>query len=453
MKQEWLWIGFAAALAAAVGVALGFGVAAEVLVISILFLPLFAWMGQRLADDDDAHVLPLLLPAAYLAKIVGGGARYLVLQLLYGGIGDSVGYHNAGLDYAATLRDLAIPDTSGVRVGFGTIVTRLITAGVYAIYSPETLLGGFIIFSIICFAGQLLFYLAVRDAVPRNRRFWLGLGIFFLPTMVFWPSSVGKDALMVFGIGLATFGLSKLYRRLTLGPMVLALTALTMLALIRAHVAALIVGAFVVGLLFNRRRGGKLSLGRATVSLVLAMGLMGGAAWALTSTLRLDLSEEGLEELASTAESQTDTGGSSVEGSAVRGPQDLPEATLRVLFRPLIYEASGAQLASGVEGTVLLLVFIWRLPTLGRNFFRMRHKPILLMSAAYTFGFIIVFSPFLNLGILARQRSQLMPFLIAWLIGAGWGEITAPGEEQADVPQAELPDAGETRPESLPAPV
>ena len=446
MKQEWLWIGLAAAAAAAVGVALGFGVTAEVLVIAILFLPLFAWMGQKLADDEDAHVLPLLLPAAYLAKIVGAGARYLVLQLLYGGVGDSIGYHNAGLDYAATFRDLAIPDTSGVRVGFGTIVTRLITGGVYTVYSPETLLGGFIIFSIICFAGQLLFYMAVRDAIPRERRFWLGLGIFFLPTMVFWPSSVGKDALMVFGIGLATFGLSKLYRKLALGPIVLALSGLTMLALIRPHVAALIVGAFVVGLIFNRRSSGKLSLGRAIVSLVLAVGLMGGAAWALTTFLRLDLSEEGLEELATTAESQTDTGGSSVEGSAVRGPQDLPEATLRVLFRPLIHEASGAALASGVEGTILLLVAVWRLPTLARNFFKLRHKPVLLMSAAYTFGFIIVFSPFLNLGILARQRSQLMPFLIAWLIGAGWGELKASVAEQAQRTQPETP-------ETLPVPV
>ena len=180
-------------------------------------------------------------------------------------------------------------------------------------------------------------------------------------------------------------------------------------------------------------------MGRAIVSLVLAVGLMGGAAWALTTFLRLDLSEEGLEELATTAESQTDTGGSSVEGSAVRGPQDLPEATLRVLFRPLIHEASGAQLASGVEGTILLLVTIWRLPTLARNIFRLRHKPILLMSAAYTFGFIIVFSPFLNLGILARQRSQLMPFLIAWLIGAGWGEIKASVAEQAAAPSGPEP--------------
>ena len=166
MKQEWLWIGLAAVLAAAVGVAIGFGVATEVLIISILFLPLFAWMGQKLADEDDAHVLPLLLPAAYLAKIVGAGARYLVLQVLSRRVGDSVGYHNAGLDYAATLRSLAIPDTSGVRVGFGTIVARLITAGVYTVYSPETLLGGFIIFAIVCFAGQLLFYMAVPRRGP-----------------------------------------------------------------------------------------------------------------------------------------------------------------------------------------------------------------------------------------------------------------------------------------------
>ncbi len=158
MKQEWLWIGFAAVLAAAVGVALGFGVAAEVLIISILFLPLFAWMGQKLADDDDAHVLPLLLPAAYLAKIVGAGARYLVLPvaLRWGRRLGRLPQRRARLRRHSPVP--GDPDTSGVRVGFGTIVTRLITAGVYTMYSPETLLGGFIIFSIICFAGQLLFY-------------------------------------------------------------------------------------------------------------------------------------------------------------------------------------------------------------------------------------------------------------------------------------------------------
>ena len=111
----------------------------------------------------------------------------------------------------------------------------------------------------------------------------------------------------------------------------------------------------------------------------------------------------------------------------------LPPADLRGVRRPA---------RQRIEGTILLLVFIWRLPNLARNLFRLRHKPILLMSAAYTFGFIIVFSPFLNLGILARQRSQLMPFLIAWLIGAGWGEITAPGEEQAEPITRDAPRPG-----------
>ena len=166
---------------------------AEVLVIAILFLPLFAWMGQKLADDDDDHVLPLLLPAAYLAKIVGAAARYWSSKCFTEGWATPSATTMPG-STTPPLSDLAIPDTSGVRVGFGTIVTRLITGGIYTVYSPETMLGGFIIFSIVCFAGQLLFYMAVRDAIPRERRFWLGLGIFFLPTMVFWPSSVGKDA-------------------------------------------------------------------------------------------------------------------------------------------------------------------------------------------------------------------------------------------------------------------
>jgi hypothetical protein len=57
------------------------------------------------------------------------------------------------------------------------------------------------------------------------------------------------------------------------------------------------------------------------------------------------------------------------------------------------------------------------------------------MSLIMTFGFIIMFSPFLNLGLMARERSQILPFLAVVVIQLGWGsakkeEGPAPGGDQ-----------------------
>jgi hypothetical protein len=40
-------------------------------------------------------------------------------------------------------------------------------------------------------------------------------------------------------------------------------------------------------------------------------------------------------------------------------------------------------------------------------------------SLVYTAGFIYAFSAMVNLGILARQRSQVMPFFLAFLADMG----------------------------------
>ena len=47
------------------------------------------------------------------------------------------------------------------------------------------------------------------------------------------------------------------------------------------------------------------------------------------------------------------------------------------------------------------------------------------MSATFTFGFVIAFSTIFNLGILSRQRAQVLPFLLAVVVAMGWDERRA----------------------------
>jgi hypothetical protein len=57
------------------------------------------------------------------------------------------------------------------------------------------------------------------------------------------------------------------------------------------------------------------------------------------------------------------------------------------------------------------------------------------MCIVMIFGFIIMFSSFLNLGLLARERSQILPFLAAVVIQLGWN---FKGEDDQPEPEPEV---------------
>jgi hypothetical protein len=107
---------------------------------------------------------------------------------------------------------------------------------------------------------------------------------------------------------------------------------------------------------------------------------------------------------------------------------DVPAAIGRVLFRPYPTEAHNAQaLLSSLEGVALMALLIWRLPRMIRGLSSLRRRPYLMFSLFFTVGFVTVFSAIFNLGILARQRSQVLPFVLVLLVGLGWPQ-TPPGD-------------------------
>jgi hypothetical protein len=143
--------------------------------------------------------------------------------------------------------------------------------------------------------------------------------------------------------------------------------------------------------------------------------------------------DEGIETFLAEQNRLTAQGGSAVVGEPATTPQAIPEATLRVLFRPLIHEASTpGMFLSGLESVALLGLVIWTLPTMWANRRIVRRTPYMILSLAFTGAFIIAFSAIFNLGILARQRSQVIPFLLVVIIGLGWRKWSA-----ADVARVE----------------
>ena len=87
----------------------------------------------------------------------------------------------------------------------GTPFLRLVTGFVYTIV-PASKLTAFFVSAAFSFAGTLLFWKAVQKfAPPPSDRTYL-LMLMFIPSFVYWPSALGKEAFIILCLGLTTYG-------------------------------------------------------------------------------------------------------------------------------------------------------------------------------------------------------------------------------------------------------
>jgi hypothetical protein len=409
----------------------------EGLLISAVVLVVVSFVGKAIATKEDRDWLPTWLMWAAAAKLIGGFGRYWMVTVLYQ-TGDSYSYHMWGSIFAQVWRGMQVPVSSSGQPG--TAFTEVVTGFIYAPYTP-TMLGGFIIYASIAFFGLLLFFLAGRHWLKGYQLKMYALATFFAPSLIFWPSSIGKDALMVFFLGLASYGASRLLKFYQFSSLLLIAPGLYLASEIRSHVAAVLGIAIALAALLGKAPKKYEGSAKRWVMILVCLA---GAAFSLatfSSTFGVTVDGGGgttdPEQFLSDVSDQTATGGSEVSGGAVGSPAQLPGAIIKVLFRPLIYEAGNAQaLLSALEGTALLAITIWNFPAMWRNKRRLREKPYLLMAFFYTGGFIIGFSAILNLGLLARQRVQVLPLFFILIAGLAWDETkkgrrkkAEPGEE------------------------
>lgn len=399
---------------------LGLGSAeAETFVLLLLFAWPIGMIAKSLARPIDYKWLPTLVMAGWAAKLVASAGRYWALQVLYNGVGDASGYHAAGIRNAPIWRSLQIP-----QMDLGTHFVEGLTGLLYVPHIP-TKLGGFFLFATLAFLGQVLLYAAFRRMFPSPRVIWYCLLIFFFPNIVYWPSSIGKDSLMTLFIGITAYGAARLFVDYRPAWITVFAIGIAGAGAVRSHIALALVLSAGAAIALGRAPKMESARTRRLIALVLLTLVLAFAVQYAISDFGIDLTEgisdSLIEEELATVEQQTDTGGSAVEGSAIRTPADIPQAVLRVVFRPLPYDAHNLQALANslVEGSVLLLLFIWRAPAIIRHTRRHWREPYLLMSIVYTAGFIFGHSAILNLAIIARQRSQLIPFVLVILVELG----------------------------------
>lgn len=406
-----LAMGYVAAVAW--GVQLPYDLAGGIVVGHILALITVPLLLHLTRQEDDGWIRVILI-GGLVVKLLGTFARHFMVFSLYGG-GDAFLYDRIGGEIAAAFRQGDFAVDIGQQL-IGTSFIEIFTGAVYTVIGP-TRLGGFLVYSWLGFWGLYLFYRAVKVAIPHaDLRRYAAL-VFFLPSMVFWPSSIGKEAWMTLGLGMAAYGAAKLvsHRRHAWPWLILGLVST---GLVRPHITITVVASLGVAYLFTgaKRQGFGAPLAKAS-GLVALLVVFTLTLSSVESKFKLE-EGEGVRDVLTETQAQTSDDGSEFDAVAARSPLDIPLAAFSVLFRPLPYEARNLQtLATSLEGALLLVLFVrnWRRLA---NVVPRRRAPYLAFVATYSLLFVIAFSNFGNFGLLARQRVQLYPFVLVLLVVA-----------------------------------
>ena len=383
----------------------------------VLLVPLCFAVGApivaRVTRNDAAPIQTVAL-IGLGAKLLGAFLRYFVMKSAFDSAGDFERYHQASVQLAATKSGLLAPLTAWP-TSQGTFFVEEVTGFVYTIIGPSRM-GGFVMFSFIAYWGLFFFQRAVATAAPALNQARYAKLVFLWPSLLFWPSSIGKEALMLFALGLATLGAARMHvGRIISGPVLFGLGGWITYS-IRPHLTVLLVGALVVSYVVPAARAHERSsrgLGplprvvALAVMLVCLTFLMGQT----TDYFGVD-DGDNITQILTITEQRTAVGGSLIESSRPNSVLEYPNAVVTVLFRPFIFEArSVPMLISAAETTMLAGLTIVSLRRIGRAFKAPQRTRLVVFTLVFSAAFVFAFSTFSNLGLLARQRAQVLPFL------------------------------------------
>lgn len=266
----------------------------------------------------------------------------------------------------------------------------------------------FLFFNIVGSIGLLAFDGALKQATQYKSKFLkrLGTTIIFLPSVSFWSSAIGKDAISFLAMGLALWAALQLNKRLWL--MVLAVV---LMLIVRPHMAGMMIIALAMSVMFDKKSS---PLKRISLGLVAIAGAAAMVPFALEYAGVSDpSSSEALMDYVENRQSYNMEGGGGVDIANM----SLPMQLFTYMFRPIIFEArSITALAAAIDNLILLYLFIVGVYALikkrSQNFTENRK----FMWVYVILAWVVLAMTTANLGIAIRQKWMFAPILIFLLI-------------------------------------
>jgi hypothetical protein len=402
-----------AALAAAGGVLLavaGNKQAIGAVVSGALLFVLMRYIAQRLAVlDGNPQLLPILM-GAFCLKLLGALVRYWVAAVYYHS-GDFFSYDTWGQKIASGLRHGHMTSIPGRLAG--TNFVRYVTGFVYLV-TPARLLSGFFVYAFLSFIGFIFFWRAYRVAISDKNDIRYLKWVVLLPSLIYWPSAIGKDAFIVLAAGIASYGVA----RLVTGSFLPAVVALGLgvagMCYVRPHVALVLCAGLIAALFIGRKQNGLMTT-------LLSMGLVVGLGFVVIHASSSffgvsNLNPANIAKTLSDVSSQSGEGGSRFSPIIASNPIKYFGSLFTVLYRPLPIEAhSGPELLTSLEGVVLLVMTIKTWKRSVGAIRSSRRYPYFTFAFVSILVFGFAFSGISNFGILARERTVILPLLLVFL--------------------------------------
>ena len=266
----------------------------------------------------------------------------------------------------------------------------------------------FLFFNILGSIGLLAFDGALKQATQHKSTAIKRLAtlIVFLPSVSFWSSGIGKDAISFLATGLALWAALQLNKRV-----LLMVSAVFLMLIVRPHMAGMMIIALAISVMLDKNSS---PLKRISLGAIAIIGAAAMVPFALDYAGVSDPnSSEALMDYVETRQSYNMEGGGGVDIANM----SLPMQLFTYMFRPIIFEArSITALAAAIDNLILLYLFIVGVYALikkrSQNFTENRK----FMWVYVILAWVVLALTTANLGIAIRQKWMFAPILIFLLI-------------------------------------
>ena len=390
------------------------------IVVAVVAVALFA-LGRRIirrvvkAEGGDPW-LAKALTACLVAHLLAAPLQIWAVNHLYGGTADYTRYIYHGAALASGFRhfDFSLPPGFGGIVDNGSIS---IVAGVLFALVGINQAAAFLIMSFLAFIGIVCYYRAFTLTFGGAGKRRYGYLIFFLPSLIFWTADVSKEGIMIFLLGVLTYGCAQiLARQGGFRAWLLILAACAGSVFIRPNMMLLLLGAFTIAMIFRpSSASAKFEPARRTTSLVFLAAMV---AVVMFLTLHFLPGLHGSVNLSQINKNNQGPGaGFGSSGVSYSGsPLGFPKDVYVVLFDPLPFNAhSSGEKFQSLQNAVLLGVLILSLRNLRILPRAAFARPYLIMCFVYVVSFCYFFAALGNLGLIAREATVMVPLYLVLL--------------------------------------
>jgi len=349
-----------------------------------------------------------VLTISLLLHLVAAPVQVWVVDHFYHGVADWLRYDNEGVVLAGQFRhfDFSGAFTNTHRlVGDGIVST--ISGLAFAVVGTNQV-GVFLVFSWFAFIGLICFYRAFTLTFEGADTRRYAILLFFLPSLLFWTADVSKEAIMTFALGLVAYGAAKILRHRR-GGITLIVIGSVLAGFVRPNELLLVAAGLVVAIMIMPSSPWRnLSGLRRILSFVFLSAVLGISIYLTVHFLHGKGGSLSLQQI-----SQNNSGHGSSVVAYSSSPSHYPKDVYTVLFDPLPINAHGkGELLAAIENMILIGVMLtsWRqLRVLVRASFA---RPYVMMCIVYSLTFLYAFAALGDLGLITRERTLLLPFML-----------------------------------------